>query len=242
MNDEIKLSFRNTITNTKSLEEYSKTLEKLNSILVGIDNGKLNQVAQATRSITKTRTETEKLNQQQQLMKKADTIINISALNQLMRSFGRVINTMSSMTRQSATFLENMNLLDVAFNNNTVEADKLVNRFSEMYGLDESWGYRTVGLFKQLSNAMGLTDEVGVKLSNTLSQLAVDLSSLYNVSTQEAVEKLTSALAGQTKPIKKSSGFTWKQVLKNFVNLCKKGVITIENFLFEQEMVHLCYC
>ena len=109
MNDEIKLSFRNTITNTKSLEEYSKTLEKLNSILVGIDNGKLNQVAQATRSITKTRTETEKLNQQQQLMKKADTIINISALNQLMRSFGRVINTMSSMTRQSATFLENMN-------------------------------------------------------------------------------------------------------------------------------------
>ena len=196
MNDEIKLSFRNTITNTKSLEEYSKTLEKLNSILVGIDNGKLNQVAQATRSITKTRTETEKLNQQQQLMKKADTIINISALNQLMRSFGRVINTMSSMTRQSATFLENMNLLDVAFNNNTVEADKLVNRFSEMYGLDESWGYRTVGLFKQLSNAMGLTDEVGVKLSNTLSQLAVDLSSLYNVSTQEAVEKLTSALAG----------------------------------------------
>lgn len=196
MNDEIKLSFRNTITNTKNLEEYSKTLEKLNSILVGIDNGKLNQVAQATRSITKTRTETEKLNQQQQLMKKADTIINISALNQLMRSFGRVINTMSSMTRQSATFLENMNLLDVAFNNNTVEADKLVNRFSEMYGLDESWGYRTVGLFKQLSNAMGLTDETGVKLSNTLSQLAVDLSSLYNVSTQEAVEKLTSALAG----------------------------------------------
>ena len=196
MNDEIKLSFRNSITNTKRLEEYSKTLEKLNSILVGIDNGKLNQVAQATRSITKTRTETEKLNQQQQLMKKADTIINISALNQLMRSFGRVINTMSSMTRQSATFLENMNLLDVAFNNNTVEADKLVNRFSEMYGLDESWGYRTVGLFKQLSNAMGLTDEVGVKLSNTLSQLAVDLSSLYNVSTQEAVEKLTSALAG----------------------------------------------
>ena len=196
MNDEIRLSFRNTITNTKSLEEYSKTLEKLNSILVGIDNGKLNQVAQATRSITKTRTETEKLNQQQQLMKKADTIINISALNQLMRSFGRVINTMSSMTSRSATFLENMNLLDVAFNNNTVEADKLVNRFSEMYGLDESWGYRTVGLFKQLSNAMGLTDEVGVKLSNTLSQLAVDLSSLYNVSTQEAVEKLTSALAG----------------------------------------------
>lgn len=196
MNDEIKLSFRNTITNTKNLEEYSKTLEKLNSILVGIDNGKLNQVAQATRSITKTRMETEKLNQQQQLMKKADTIINISALNQLMRSFGRVINTMSSMTSRSATFLENMNLLDVAFNNNTVEADKLVNRFSEMYGLDESWGYRTVGLFKQLSNAMGLTDEVGVKLSNTLSQLAVDLSSLYNVSTQEAVEKLTSALAG----------------------------------------------
>lgn len=196
MNDEIKLSFRNSVTNTKRLEEYSKTLEKINSILVGIDNGKLNQVAQATRSITKTRTETEKLNQQQQLMKKADTIINITALNQLMRSFGRVINTMSNMTSQSATFLENMNLLDVAFNNNTVEADKLVNRFSEMYGLDESWGYRTVGLFKQLSNAMGLTDEVGVKLSNTLSQLAVDLSSLYNVDTQDAVEKLTSALAG----------------------------------------------
>lgn len=196
MNDEIKLSFRNSVTNTKRLEEYSKTLEKINSILVGIDNGKLSQVDQATRSITKTRTETEKLNQEQRLMKKADTIINITALNQLMRSFGRVINTMSNMTSQSATFLENMNLLDVAFNNNTVEADKLVNRFSEMYGLDESWGYRTVGLFKQLSNAMGLTDEVGVKLSNTLSQLAVDLSSLYNVGTQEAVEKLTSALAG----------------------------------------------
>lgn len=28
----------------------------------------------------------------------------------------------------------------------------------------------------------------------------------------------------QTKPIKKSSRFTWKQVLKNLVNACKSGV------------------
>ena len=74
---------------------------------------------------------------------------------------------------------------------------------SEMYGLDEAWLTRTVGLFKQLANAMGLSGEAGTKLSMLLTQMSVDLSSLYNIDTANVPPILQSALAGQTKPARR---------------------------------------
>lgn len=202
---EVSIKFTNKITNSKQLEQYSETLKKVNTFLTSIDTGKaktVENVAKSTNKISNKQT-TDGINTLENNLSKA---FNITKLAVFRRAFESTIKEISSYTKKSADFLENWNLLDVAFQNNTTEAEKFVNTLSEMYGLDESWGYRTVGLFKQLSNAMGLTDEVGTKLSKTLTQLAIDTSSLYNIDIEDTVSILQSGLAGQTKPVRRLGG------------------------------------
>lgn len=211
----IGLKFQNSVTGQKKLEEYEKTLSNIQKLLKNMpqnikignfdksisDTNKL--LANVDKNISDIGNQIKGLNKDvdgtSDKFKKAFTVGSIISVS---KALSEVWKWISKNSKSSATFIENMNLLDVAYNNNTVSAEKLVNRMTEMYGLDESWGYRTVGMFKQLSNAMGLADEVGTKLSNTLTLLSIDLSSLYNTSTTDSVQKLASALAGQTKPIR----------------------------------------
>jgi hypothetical protein len=193
---DIGISFKNSVSGEKKLEKYAETLSRINSALAGIDKGKVKEVEQTAKSFK----EIEKTNEKVKNVKGG--LFDVATITALVHSFKSLTKTFSKMVSQSANYLENMNLLDVAFNNNTKEAKQFVNTLTEMYGLDESWGYKTIGLFKQLSNAMGLADETGTTLAKTLTALSIDLASLYNVNTQSAVEKLTSALAGQTKPVR----------------------------------------
>ena len=196
---DISLTFSNKITNEDKVRKYAEYLEKINNLLSSL-NGNSTQGLNVANGVAKSFVEKQKdINKTSSALKTALSVSKIAAFT---ITTEKLIKSFSKMSEQSAAYLENMNLLDVAYNNNTNSADRLVNRMAEMYGLDESWGYRTVGMFKQLANAMDITGETGTKMANVLSLLAVDLSSLYNVSTTKSVEKLESALAGQTKPIR----------------------------------------
>lgn len=193
MNNEtsVSIKFSNSVTGEKKLEKYAETLNKINSLLNAMDSGKAKAMENSVKEPQK---EVKKL---EEGLSKA---FNTAKIGTFIASINKLTKTISGYTNKSATYLENMNLLDVAFGNNTNEAQKFINTLSEMYGLDESWGTRTVGIFKQLANAMGLADEVGTKMSKTLTQLAIDTSSLYNIDVEDTVSILQSALAGQTKP------------------------------------------
>lgn len=196
MNNEtsVSIKFSNSVTGEKKLEKYAETLNKINSIINAIDTGKAKGMENSLKEPTK---------DANKLEEGLSTAFNTAKITTFIASVNRLTKTISGYTKKSATYLENMNLLDVAFGNNTNEAKQFVNTLSEMYGLDESWGYRTVGIFKQLANAMGLADEVGTKMSKTLTQLAIDTSSLYNIDVEDTVSILQSALAGQTKPARR---------------------------------------
>ena len=194
---EVSIKFRNSVTGEKKLKEYAETLKTIRSVVSGIDKGMIKEVeetAQKTSDIAK---------DLKSIERKTTTAFNYSAIRTFARMLANVTRQMSKAVSMSASYLENMNLLDVAFNNNTKEADKFVSKLTEMYGLDESWGYRTVGIFKQLANAMGVSAEAGDKLSTILTQLSIDTASLYNIDTSDAVSIFSSALAGQTKPARR---------------------------------------
>ena len=190
MDNEVKIQFKNSITGEKKLEKYKETLLQINSVLDGLKTGKAKEL-ETSASNTK-----QMSNDISNISKKTDIAFNYTTVRAFTRGLQRLTQALGSYINKSSTYYENLNLLKVAFNGNTKEADKFVNKLSEMYGLDESWGYRTVGIFKQLSNAMGLTAEMGDKVSRTLTQFAIDTSSLYNIDTNDAVSILTSALAG----------------------------------------------
>lgn len=199
MNNEtsVSIKFSNSITGEKKLEKYAETLNKINSILNAIDTGKAKGLENSLKEPEK---------DANKLEKGLSTAFNTAKITAFISSINKLTKTISGYTKKSATYLENINLLDVAFSNNTNEAKQFINTLSEMYGLDESWGTRTVGIFKQLANAMGLADEVGTKMSKTLTQLAIDTSSLYNIDVEDTVSILQSALAGQTKPARRLGG------------------------------------
>lgn len=202
MDNEVKVKFKNEIGNLDNLEKYRDTLGQIYYYLTERTIGeKTKKLETKAKQMDK---EAEKSNKNiEKASKNFNVAFNYKALATFKNSLKKLTQAMAENVNKSSSYYENLNLLEVAYKGNTLEADKFVNKLSEMYGLDESWGYRTVGLFKQLANAMGLANETGEKMSKTLTQLAIDTSSLYNINTDDAVSILTSALAGQTKPARR---------------------------------------
>lgn len=220
----IGIQFTNSVIGQAKLEKYEKTLKSIKTLLKNMPDATFGD--NLDENISSVDEKTAKLNKN--IGKTGNllgTAFQIGKIPVFIKTLTTIKEKMAQLVDKSALYIENMNLLDVAYNNNTKSAKKLISRMTEMYGLDESWGYRTVGLFKQLSNAMGLADETGTKLANTLTMLAIDLSSLYNTDTTEAVTKLTSALSGLIK--------IWlEQNLLKCWNILKKRTISREELTF----------
>lgn len=194
---DVGIRFTNSVTGAKKVKEYAESLATIKSILSGIDAGTMKQVESSSESLVK---ETKDLN------KTVKTAFNYTMVREFARALSRTFQEMSRLVTKSSEYIENINLFQVAFDGNYQSAEKFVNKLTEMYGLDESWLTRTVGIFKQLSNAMELSTEQGTKLSTLLTQMSLDISSLYNVDIERASSTLQSALAGQTKPIRGVTG------------------------------------
>ena len=194
---EVSIKFRNSITGESKLKQYAETLQKIQSVLSSMEQGKIKQMEQSASKMSNINNEADKM------AKKVNIAFNYGALRMFASSLSRVYSGLIKVTQKSSEFLESFNLFQVAFDGNYKEAERFINKMSEMYGLDEAWLTRTVGLFKQLANAMGLSGEAGTKLSMLLTQMSVDLSSLYNIDTANVPPILQSALAGQTKPARR---------------------------------------
>ena len=182
------------------LTKYANNLSKIQALSKGIDKGALKQIDASASSLDKNNKHLEKIE------KNTRRAFDTTAITSFLRISKSLVTALGKFTTKSAEYTENLNLYQVAFEGATEEADKFINKLSEMYGLDESWLTRTVGTFKQLSNAMGLGVEQGTKLSTLMTQMAIDISSLYNTDTDRASSVLQSALAGQTKPIRGLTG------------------------------------
>lgn len=194
---EVSIKFKNTITGENKLKNYAETLQKIQSVLSSINAGKIKQMENSGNEMQNVSKEAK------QMAKQVDIAFNYNAIKTFARALGNVYGSLVKVTQKSSEFLESFNLFQVAFDDNYREAEKFINKMAEMYGLDEAWLTRTTALFKQLANAMGIGAETGDKLSKLLTQMSVDISSLYNLDVNQVPAILQSALAGQTKPARR---------------------------------------
>lgn len=213
MNNETNLSLKikNSITGSKKLEEYETRLKSINNVIKKMPkslniqtntgfvdySNQLDTIIQKLDQTTKRATQTGK---------SLTNIFNVSKLSAYTYTIKRATTAVMSYIDKSSSYLENINLYQVAFDGLYQEADRFVNKLSEMYGLDESWVTKTTGIFRQLANAMNVSTETGNKLSMLLTQMSIDISSLYNVDIERASSVLQSAMAGQTKPVRGTTG------------------------------------
>ena len=120
----------------------------------------------------------------------------------------RLGQSLGNVVQKGVDYEETLNLWQVAMKGNVDQAKKFVSEIGKAYGISDEITMRYQATFKNMLSALGqINQEVAYGLSETLTQMALDYSSLYNTTVESAMVKFQSALAGQVRPIRSESGY-----------------------------------
>lgn len=97
---------------------------------------------------------------------------------------------------------EVQNVVDTAFKDLSWQADQLASNAMTNFGLSELSAKKYMGVFGQMSNAMGITGQAALDMAEDVTGLTGDVASFYNLSTDEAYTKLKSIWTGETETLK----------------------------------------
>lgn len=97
---------------------------------------------------------------------------------------------------------EVQNVVDTAFGDLSHQADLWASNAMTNFGLSELSAKKYMGVFGQMSNAMGITGQAALDMAENVTGLTGDVASFYNLSTDEAYTKLKSIWTGETETLK----------------------------------------
>lgn len=97
---------------------------------------------------------------------------------------------------------EVQNVVDVAFPTMSKQIDAFAKDAAKSFGLSETMAKRFSGTFGSMATAFGFSEKEAASMATTLTGLAGDLASFYNISQDEAYTKLKSVFTGETESLK----------------------------------------
>ena len=97
---------------------------------------------------------------------------------------------------------EVQNVVDTAFKDLAGSADEWASNAMTNFGLSELSAKKYMGVFGQMSNAMGITGQAALDMAENVTGLTGDVASFCNLSTDEAYTKLKSIWTGETETLK----------------------------------------
>lgn len=103
----------------------------------------------------------------------------------------------------SARYVENLNLFNVTMGKSASSAFEFAEAVNAALGVDTSDWIRYQGFFQSVGKGFGVVSEKADLMSKNLTQLAYDISSFYNISTEEAYNKVQSGFAGELEPLRR---------------------------------------
>lgn len=109
---------------------------------------------------------------------------------------------MASVFEESSQYIENLNLFNVAMGETTQSAMDYARKVQDAMGIDMGEWMRYQGSFNMLITGFDVTGDKAQIMSQNLTQLAYDYSSLMNVDVEKAFDKINSAMSGQIKGLK----------------------------------------
>ena len=115
----------------------------------------------------------------------------------------KVAKTIGSWITESNAYVENLNLFTVSMGEYAKEAQEYAEMVGEVMGIDPSAWMRNQGVFMTMSTGFGVVSDRAATMSQQLTQLGYDLSSFYNISVEDAMQKLQSGLAGELEPLRR---------------------------------------
>lgn len=97
---------------------------------------------------------------------------------------------------------EVQNVVDVTFTSMSKKIDAFAKDAAASFGLSETMAKRYTGTFGAMAKAFGFSEQAAYEMSTTLTGLAGDVASFYNITQDEAYTKLKSVFTGETESIK----------------------------------------
>ena len=97
---------------------------------------------------------------------------------------------------------EVQNVVDVTFPHMTAQVDEFAKKAAQSFGLSETMAKRYTGTYGAMAKAFGFTEKAAYDMGTTLTGLAGDVASFYNLSQDEAYTKIKSVFTGETESLK----------------------------------------
>ena len=159
------------------LSSVSKEMKKLNNINIGLSSSTRSSAASFGQLATK---------------------VAAAAI-----SLKKVGTTIASWINESNEYVENLSLFKVSMGEYAESAQEYAEAVGEIMGIDPSAWMRNQGVFMTMATGFGVATDRAATMSQQLTQLGYDISSFYNTSVEDAMQKLQSGLAGELEPLRR---------------------------------------
>lgn len=206
--NKIKEFIQQTKKETVGLENSMQELRKYIEDTFGTDT--LKQFDKELKNIDKS---TQKVGKKSNFSQNLKTTLGIGTVALGIR---KVVGFFKEATTESVDYVETQNLFNVSMGKTVDQYGNLDKEASKYYtkamvfqeklsdklkiNIEESMEYQA--LFNAMSKSMGIGEEPSYKISENFTKLGYDLSSLYNIDPENAMQKLRAGLSGQTKPLR----------------------------------------
>ena len=154
-------------------------------------------------------------------------------------SVKKLVDFGKSCIEMGSDLAEVQNVVDVTFGKLTGKVDEFAKSAAMQFGLSETMAKKYIGTFGSMAEAFGFSEKQAFEMSKTLTGLAGDVASFYNISQDEAYTKLKSVFSGETETLKDLGIVMTQSALDAYAMANGFGKVTKK--MTEQEKVSLRY-
>ena len=187
------------------MTKFTSQIQQLSTALAPLTN-QLNAVTAAFNrlptNIQRAITVTNRISQENN--KAANSYMNLYAKIKMamgvVRTGARVI---ASWITQSNQYIEDLNLFTASMGKYAEEAQNYAEAVSEALGIDPGEFMRSQGVFNTIISGFGVASDKAYLMSKNLTQLGYDIASFFNISFEDAMQKLQSGISGELEPLRR---------------------------------------
>ena len=117
--------------------------------------------------------------------------------------FRKAAGTISDCVSESLTYNKTLNMFTVSLGEYANNATKYGETVRDALGIDIAGWQKAQGIFQTLVTGFGVMGDQAAYMSQNLTQLSYDIASFYNITNEEAQNKIKSAISGRLEPIRK---------------------------------------
>lgn len=147
----------------------------------------------------------------------------------------KLVDVGKSAVSMAMDVVESESLFETSMGGMADAAREWSDQLSESLGLNAYELRKSVSVMYNMTKSMGIAEGTAYDMSTSLTQLAQDMASFYNMDTDEAFVKLRSGITGETEPLKALGILVDENTIKQYAY--KNGLAATGEELTQQQKV-----